>query len=177
MIHPRIVNPQEQVQPVSLWHGASSETQTPFDQHRPPIGEKHCIPLKLHDQITQRGCNNTEEKVKGKTFFPHKAYLASFLHIRPPQCLSVFQQWQHCQKTQKQAVRYHCRSHGNRPAEGVPALTLICTNSMQAYSPSMLHKPGRGGRQGESAAQPPPPPASFSKNQGPIQSPAISVSD
>lgn len=94
------------------------------------------VPLKLCAHITQRGCNNTQEKVKGKTFFSHKVYLATVLHIRPPQCLSVFQQRQHCQKTQKQAVRYHSGSHGNRPAEGVPAPTLICTNSAQADFPA-----------------------------------------
>lgn len=39
---------------------------------------KNWIPLKLYDQITQHVCKNTEEKVKGKTFFSHKAYLATF---------------------------------------------------------------------------------------------------
>lgn len=96
--------------------------------------EKSGIPPKPCDRIAQRGFRNTEEKVKEKTFFSHKAYLAEILHIRPPQRLSVFQQWQHCQKPQKQAVRYHCCSHGNRPAEGVPAPTLICTNSIWAQS-------------------------------------------
>lgn len=118
------------------------------------MGKKHRIPLKLCDQIAQRGCKNTEERVKGKTFFSHKAYLAMILHIRPPQRLSVFQEWQHCQKTQKQAVRYRCRSHGNKPAEGVPAPTLICTNSVRAYSPAChTNWEGRG-----SPAQPPPHP-------------------
>lgn len=51
------------------------------------------------------------------------------MHIRPPQCLSALQQRLHCQKTQKQAVSYRRRSHGNRPAEGAPAQTLICTDS------------------------------------------------
>lgn len=32
-------------------------------------------------------------------------------------------------KTQKQAVSYRRRSHGNRPAEGAPVPTLICTDS------------------------------------------------
>lgn len=50
-----------------------------------------------------------------------------------------------CQKTQKQAVRYHCRSHGNGPAEGVPAPTLMCTNSVQADSPACrTHRVRRG---------------------------------
>lgn len=68
-------------------------------------------------------------------FFCKKTYLATLLHIRPPQCLSAFQQRQHCQKTQKQAASYRCRSHGNRPAEGVPAPTLICTNSARTPLP------------------------------------------
>lgn len=125
--------------------------------------------LKLCAQITQRGCNNRQEKVKGKTFFffSQKTYLATFLHIRPPQSLSAFQQWQHCQKTQKQAVRYHCRSHGNRPAEGVPAPTLICTNSMQTYSPACCTTQ----ESGVGAAQTPPPPASFSKKPRPLTEP------
>lgn len=79
-------------------------------------------------------------------FFCKKTYLATLLHIRPPQCLSAFQQWQHCQKTQKQAVSYRCRSHGNRPAEGVPAPTLICTNSARSPLPgNTLPPPWVGG--------------------------------
>ena len=40
----------------------------------------------------QQGCENTQEKIKVKTFFSHKAYLAVILHIRLPKCLSEFQQ-------------------------------------------------------------------------------------
>ena len=153
-----------------LWNQKIIWSTSPPDE-----GANLQIPLKLHDEITQHGCINTQEKVKGKTFFSYKPYLATLLHIRPPQCLSVLQQWQHCQKTQKQAVRYHCRSHGNRPAEGVPAPTLICTNKMQAYSPACYANPER--RVGECSPHTRPTPASSSKNQGLMQNPAISVSD
>lgn len=130
--------------------------------------EKSGIPPKPCDRIAQRGFRNTEEKVKEKTFFSHKAYLAEILHIRPPQRLSVFQQWQHCQKPQKQAVRYHCCSHGNRPTEGVPAPTLICTNSIWAQSSACYTD-----REGCVCV----PSACFSETRGLTHKLAISISD
>lgn len=125
IIHLRIVNLQNKFSlsacgTQSLWN-INSIWST--------IGEKHWIPLRLCAQITQHGCKNTEQSQR-ETFFWDKAYLATFLHIRPPQSLSEFQQRKHHQKTQKHAVRYHCCSHGNSPTEGVPAPTLICSNSM-----------------------------------------------
>lgn len=103
--------------------------------------------LKPFTQITQRGRNNRRGGSQSENTLSLKTYLATALHIRPPRCLLAFQQWQHCQKTQKQAVRYHCCSHGNGPAEGAPAPTLISTNSVQACSPAHTGR-GKGGPPG-----------------------------
>ena len=132
----RILNPQKQVRPVSVF---GCETRTPFDQLGQRWVGKH---WSRFTRITQRGRNNRRGGSQSENTVSLKTYLATALHIRPPWSLSAFQQWQHCQKTQKQAVHYHCCSHGNRPAEGAPALTLICKNTIK---PPTQHTVGEGG--------------------------------
>lgn len=160
------MNPQEQVWPVSLWHGGRALKREPhLISPARPLGWKT---PELRARLTQCGSKTDRNTVKEKTvpffffyiflfsfflFFFKKTYLATLLHIRPPRCLSAFQQWQHCQKTQKQAVSYRCRSHGNRPAEGVPASTLICTNSARTPLPGYtLPPPSPRGRRGGGAS-------------------------
>lgn len=66
MNHLRTVTPQEQVRPVSFWHGATSKIRAPVSSALPATDKKT---LKLCAQISRYGCNSQQENVKGKTFF------------------------------------------------------------------------------------------------------------
>lgn len=125
--------------------------------------------LKLCAQITQRGCNNRQEKVKGKTFF--------FFRKRPTwQRFCISDLPRACQHSSSGNI---AKKHKNKlfAITAVPMGTgpqRVCplrhSSAQTVCKPTPQHaaQPKRGG---VGAAQTPPPPASFSKKPRPLTEP------